>query len=311
MVLKVALILSVLLQFIAAIIVISLYRKTKFNITWMLISLGFILMAFRRLFELIGIIKENFHPESMAISWTAVLISILMFVGSFYIRRIFSLQARIEELRKTNDARVLSAIISTEEKERQKFSEELHDGLGPLLSTIKMGISAIDKGELNGANAQIVERTEAAIDNVIASIKEISNNISPHILRRYGLEKAVKTFINSLITSEDFSVEVSSNLEGKRFNYDLEVVMFRIIGELLTNTLKHASALKSEISMYLTESELELMYQDDGVGFEYEEAQLKGMGLFNIQSRVKSLGGTIEIYSQPNEGFYLKAIIPV
>ncbi|MBI9037503.1 MAG: sensor histidine kinase [Bacteroidales bacterium] len=307
MFIQLALILSVLLQFGAFFITISLIPKTKFNVSWITISIGFFLMALRRLGELIDIINNSQSGlQSNINSWIAVLISLLMFIASFYIRQIFNLQGRINKLRKENEAKVLSAIIKTEEKERQKFAKELHDGLGPILSSIKMAISAINKSIVGKTNEQIIENTENSVDNAIIAIKEISNNLSPHILIRFGLEKAIKTFTDTIITSENLEIIINSNLNGKRFDFNIEVILYRIIGELITNTLRHASASKVEISLYNYAGKIELFYSDNGIGFETKKIKTNGMGLSNINSRVKSLDGEMEINSMNNQGVFIK-----
>ena len=312
MFIQVALIISVLLQFGAFFITISLIQKTKFNISWIMISIGFFLMAFRRLIELIDIINlAEKSTQTLINSWIAVLISLLMFIASIYIRQIFNLQGRINKLRKENEAKVLSAIIKTEEKERQKFAKELHDGLGPILSSIKMAISAINKSVIGKTNEQIINKTENTVDNAIITIKEISNNLSPHILEHFGLEKAIKTFTDTIITKENLKIIISTNLNGKRYDYNIEVVLYRIIGELITNTLKYASASKAEISLFNYEKKIELFYSDNGIGFDIKNHNIKGMGLSNINSRVKSLDGEIEMHSKHKQGFFLKITLPI
>ncbi len=312
MLIQIALIISVLLQFGAFFITISLIQRTKFNVSWIMISIGFFLMALRRLFELIDIINNAQSSIQTHInSWVAVLISLLMFIASIYIRQIFNLQGKINKLRKENEAKVLSAIIKTEEKERKKFANELHDGLGPILSSIKMAISAINKSIMGKTNKQIINKTENAVDNAIITIKEISNNLSPHILERFGLEKAIKTFTDIIITKEDLEIIYFSNLNGKRYDYNIEVILYRIIGELINNTLKHASASKVEISLFYFEKKLELFYSDNGIGFDMKNIKSKGMGLPNINSRVKSLDGELEMHSKHKQGTFLKITLPL
>lgn len=166
-----------------------------------MISIGFLLMAIRRLIELISLFDST-QTINKPNLWLAIATSFVMFIASFYIRKLFNLQARVSQFRKENEAKVLSAIINTEEKERKKFAKELHDGLGPILSTIKMSISAIDKTSMIALNEQIIEKTEITVDSAISAIKEISNNLSPHILENYGLEKAIKTIIDSVILTK-------------------------------------------------------------------------------------------------------------
>ena len=310
--LKIALILSVVLQFATAIIALTLIKRTKTNIAWWLISAGFLLMAIRRLFELFQIfnIEHNFENR-LLFSWIGIGISILMLVSLSFIKRIFNIQKRFEELKRKNEARVFSAIIRTEENQRQQFSKELHDGLGPLLSSIKMAISAIIKNHDVKTNTRILANTENLIDESISTVKEISNNLSPHVLNNFGLQKSVKSFINKLQIHDLPRITLNSNIGTTRFPYTIETVIYRVICELITNTLKHASAQNIYLDMLIDASTLNIKYLDDGKGFEFTEGENEqhGLGLTNIQSRIKSVNGSCQIYSIPGEGFNINIVI--
>ena len=312
MLLQIALIVSVLLQFGAFFITISLIPRTRFNSSWIMVSIGFLLMALRRFIELFDIFTDTQNtPVTFISNWMAVVISLLMFFGAFYIRRIFQLQDKIDKERKENEAKVLRAVIKTEEQERLRFAKELHDGLGPILSTIKMTNSALNKDIENPNNQQIARQTDHAINEAIITIKELSNKLSPHILERYGLEKAIKTFIEGIHHANRYQIQLNIQLNEKRFDFNVELILYRIIGELINNTIKHASASKIDIFLLYHHQKLELMYKDNGVGFSIKTESIKGMGLENIRSRVKSLHGTIEMNHKKNQGFYLKVEIPI
>ncbi len=301
--LKIALILSVVLQFAAAAIALSLLKRTRTNIAWWLISLGFLLMAIRRVFEVMEVYNpENDISSGLLNSWTAVLISVFMLLSLIFIKRIFNIQKQIDDLRRQNESRVLSAILKTEEKERQHFAKELHDGLGPLLSSVKMTISA--SSYMKGDNKQALANAEKLIDESIATLKDISNKLSPHILINFGLQKAVKSFINRLQIIGDPIIRLNSNLGEQRFAYNLEVVLYRVICELLSNTLRHAGAHNVYIDLIADEESITLKYIDDGIGFDVakEEKKLSGLGYSNMKSRIKSLNGTFQVFSAPGEG---------
>ncbi len=301
--LKIALILSVVLQFAAAAIALSLLKRTRTNIAWWLISLGFLLMAIRRVFEVMEVYNpENDISSGLLNSWTAVVISVFMLLSLIFIKRIFNIQKQIDNLRKQNESRVLSAILKTEEKERQHFAKELHDGLGPLLSSVKMTISA--SNYMKGDNKQALANAEKLIDESISTLKDISNKLSPHILINFGLQKAVKSFINRLQIIGDPIIRLNSNLGEKRFAYNLEVVLYRVICELLSNTLRHAGAHNVYIDLIADDKSITLKYIDDGIGFDVakEEKKLSGLGYSNMKSRIKSLNGTFQVFSAPGEG---------
>jgi len=310
--LKIALILSVVLQFATAIIALTLIKRTKTNIAWWLISAGFLLMAFRRLFELFQVLDTgNNIFNGLLNSWIGILVSIVMLVSLSFIRRIFNIQKRFQELKRKNEARVFSAIIRTEENQRQQFSKELHDGLGPLLSSVKMAISAITKNQDIKQNTRILANTENLIDESISTVKEISYHLSPHVLNNFGLLKAVKSFINKLQIHDLPKIVVNSNITDKRFFYNIETVVYRVICELITNTIMHANAQNIYLDIIIDASTLNIKYLDDGKGFEFTDDanEQYGLGLINIQSRIKSVNGSCQIYSKPGEGFNISIVI--
>lgn len=312
MTLKIALILSFVLQFAAAIIAFSLTKRTRTNIAWWLISFGFLLMAIRRIFEFFQLSDPGSRLfTGMLSTWTGVLISVLMLGSLIFIKRIFNIQKRMDDLRKANESRVLSAIMRTEENERLNFAKELHDGLGPLLSSVKMAVSSAHTGNNNPQNKEVMIHAEKLIDESITSLKEISNKLSPHVLNNFGLKKAVKSFITHMAPVDNLNINFDSNLGEKRYPYNTEVVLYRVICELINNSLKHAEARNIYITLMDEADGIRLDYLDDGIGFDSKILDIgeKGMGFANIRSRIKSLKGTIEIYSVPNEGVRVNVII--
>jgi len=304
--LKIALILSVLLQFATAVIALTLIKRTRSNFAWWLISAGLVLMAVRRLYELFEVVAPDItFIDGLFSSWIGVIISVFMLVSLSFIKRIFNIQKRFDDLKKKNEARVFSAILRTEEEQKQKFSKELHDGLGPLLSSVKMAVSSIAKNEIAKNERRILENAEHLIDESVKTVKEISNNLSPQILNSFGLHKALKSFINKLQTDDGPIITLNSDISDKRYSYTVETVLYRVVCELITNTLKHADAGRIYIDLFTENDQLKLKYMDDGNGFEYNEDNNEnfGFGLMNIQSRIKSVQGNCEIITEPGEGF--------
>lgn len=311
----IALITAILLQFFAAITAISLIKRTKYNISWMLLSVALLLMAVRRVFELIPFFIITDEPPVVTISnWLGICISIIIAIGIIFIKKIFKYLERIENFRLKSESRILSTIIKTEEKERRRFAKDLHDGLGPLLSSVKMSVSALSQSGQNDVNKKILNNMELVVNEALGSIKEISNNLSPHILDNFGLLNAVKSFAEKVSVSKTIDIDVNSNLNNTRFDYNVEVILYRVICELVSNTIKHASAKTINIDLYLKEKLLTLYYYDNGIGFNVDEVinnEIKGMGLSNILSRIKSINGTFEIESEKNEGVHINIKVNV
>jgi signal transduction histidine kinase len=152
-----------------------------------------------------------------------------------------------------------------------------------------------------------------AVNEALVSIKEISNNLSPHILSDFGLEKAIDSFTNKLQISQSIHISFHAENLEQRLNEQVEVVIYRVVTELIHNTIKHAKAQNIEINLSRTQDLLTLIYIDDGIGFDTRKIQAgksNGMGLYNILSRVRSLNGTHKIKSnRPNGG--MMAIVEV
>lgn len=315
MLLKIALLLSMLIQLGAAITAVSLIRCTHFNISWILISAGFVLMALRRLSEFSALFWETPLVANVEISsWTGVMISLLMLAGVIFIRQIFNLQDRIEQLRKENESRLLKAVIQGEEQARRAIARDLHDGLGPVLSSIKMTVSAIDPGKMDGANQKMVELTCKATDEAIVALKEIANHLSPHLLKNYGLTRALEAISSQMLANTNIDFKLSSNIKSLRFRYDLEIGLFRVFSELLNNSLKHAKPCKISMDISKSGEVLKMNYSDDGVGFDTTvtpTAKGESMGFENIRSRVKSMNGFYFLESEPGNGMRINIQIPL
>lgn len=314
MLIFIALSLSVALQLGASILAISLIKRTRYNISWILLSLAFSLMAIQRIYELIYIAQlsdEHLSEVSMLSNWISVVVSFFIFAGTIYVKKIFNYIRKMENLAKENENRVFSAIVQTEENERQMFAKEIHDGLGPILSSIKMAFSAINKDIANETNKQILLKTNFAIDEAIITIKEISNKLSPHILSNFGLERAVKSFLDTIMIKQNTVVSFDSDLKNTRYDFNIETVLYRVICELITNTLRHAQAQNIFIVLRHDEKNVMLNYTDDGIGFDIDNLPHKGMGLSNMESRIKSINGTFVIESSHKNGTHVSINISI
>ena len=219
---------------------------------------------------------------------------------------------KVERSRNESEKRVLNAIIHTEEKERRRLAKDLHDGLGPLLSTVKMAVSSLVQMEQDAKSKEIIINTDLVITEAIRSLKEISNNLSPHVLDNFGLASAIKSFSGKVNMAQGVHISFNSNMFDDRLNYNTEVVVYRVVCELINNTIKHAHAMNIEMQLTRHNRIVTLVYTDDGKGFDVTEVlcgQSEGMGYANIMTRIKSIKGIINVESETDKG--IKAIIIV
>jgi len=212
--------------------------------------------------------------------------------------------------RKEIQKKILNAIIQTEEKEKSNFSKELHDGLGPLLSTIKLYLQWSERPNNKVPREEITHKAQEILEEAIATVKEVSNKLSPHLLTYYGLSAAIKSFTDKLNETSSINIIFESNSD-KRLKIEIEATLYRAVIECINNTLKHANA--KNINIKITDSDVQfvIQYSDDGIGFNLEEtiSQHKGLGLFNLQNRIYTVGGKIALTSKINEGVQYQFII--
>ena len=298
MILKILFVITIILQFFAVGVAIKLTRVTKYNFSWMLLTIGFILMAVMRLVEFLPYVSDIKPQDYREIFvWGGVITSLAFAIGVFMIQKIFKYMKKVEDSRRLTEKMFLNTIIQTEEKERKRFAKDLHDGLGPLLSSVKMSVSSMAQMKHDEASREIVENTEMVINEAIKSLKEISDNLSPHILNNFGLVRALNNFSNKINVTKTIRINLISDLKDERFDPNVEVVLYRVICELINNTIKHAQAKKIDINLAKEEDYLAIIYKDDGKGFDVskviEQPATNGMGFSNIYSRINSLKGEI------------------
>jgi signal transduction histidine kinase len=306
MVRLIALIISIVLQIIAASIAFGFMKLTKYRLSWILLSLSFVFMAVRKIIQLI----EYFHGTpsqtwQMIDEWIGVLISFFIIFGVILIREIFYSLKRAEIDRTRTEKRVLNAIINTEENERRRFAKDLHDGLGPLLSTVKMSLSSLGERIKDQSGTEILNNTNYLVNESLNTIKDISNNLSPHVLSNFGLASAIGAFTTKINQTKAIEVEFKSNMENQRLENDKEVVIYRAVCELINNAIRHSGASRIEIELNKHEKFVTLQFSDNGRGFEISSLSRednKGMGLSNIETRIKTVEGVFVLESTPGKG---------
>lgn len=300
-----------MLQTLATIAAIRLVRLTKYNSIWILLIIGMAAMSVTRY----GQYVQTFVDDSTAKApnelyiWLDAVASLCIAVGVLYAHKLFTYIGHLDHQRKLTNKRILTAVLRTEEKFRSRYSRELHDGMGPLLSSAKMSMSVLAKRAEDEENRELIASTSAVIDEAIRSLREISNNLSPQVLNDFGLVRGITNFINKNPQLRTIEMRFDTNLRKERFGHDIEVILYRVICELINNSLKHSGCTKIELDLQLVYDRIYLTYSDNGRGFNTQAVADYGMGMSNLTSRIHSLGGTIEITSQPNKGMAASIVV--
>lgn len=215
--------------------------------------------------------------------------------------------------RKETERKVLSAVIQTEEKERERFSKDMHDGIGPLLSTVKLYVNELGSTEIGTIEKkEFVIQVNKMLDDAVASIREISNNLMPRVIHEYGLVKALEAFCQKVNQTGKIHVDFNTTGIESTLNKNIQLILFRVISELLTNTIKHSMAKNAYVQLQKSDDNISLVFTDDGIGFNSKqvmENKSTGIGLKSIVSRIKSINGSCEIVSSEGSGF--KIIIEI
>lgn len=307
-ILEVVLVVALVAQAVATVFALRLVRKTKYNVTWILLIIGYLIISgvmFLHLRMFNG--KVDVSPRTVV--GICALSTICISVGVMFAHRMLKYIDRLNRQRALLNKRLLTAVLRAEEKSKSRFAKELHDGMGPLLSSAKMSLTALDVAQNEKQRAEIIANTTYVIDEAIRSLREISNNMQPQVLNDFGLARGVQNFINKSVAIHDVKMRFTTNLCNERFDSDVEIVMYRVICELINNSLKHAKCRSIGLSLMLNNEELSLEYTDDGQGFNPQTMMDCGMGLSNISSRVNSLSGVLEITSA--EGHGMRASVKV
>jgi PAS domain S-box-containing protein len=198
---------------------------------------------------------------------------------------------------------IFQAIVRTEENERAFFSKELHDGLGPLLSTIKLYLQWSERPNSKKTQKEAILKAGEILEEALTTVKEISNKLSPHLLTYYGINSAIQCFIDKQLETSSLKINFQSN-NRRRFDKEIEVAIYRTIIECINNTIKHARAKNITIKIIDSDKQLQIKYKDDGIGFDFAEIMSlkKGLGLYNIQTRIQSIDGKVKLQSKPGDG---------
>ena len=200
------------------------------------------------------------------------------------------------------------ATIRTEERERSRFAKELHDGIGPILSTINLYVQWLEETDNEEHIKVIKEKINESIVEATKSLKEVSQNLSPHVLKNYGLIEALNVFTERIHKAAKLNIHLKHNLK-QRLAPDMEIMFYRVITELINNTVKHAHATTIQIEFNIKEEVIVFHYADNGKGFDLSKLKSSqaNMGLNNIKNRVKSLGGKVEFESD-HHGFRVQIV---
>jgi signal transduction histidine kinase len=222
----------------------------------------------------------------------------LLFIAFLNRKRIGKLKA--VELEKNMQIGTLNALINGQELERQRISQELHDGIGTMLSRIKV---------LMGKGTPIQNLTQM-IDDTCSEVRSISGNLQPHTLANFGLIGALEDFASKHSISTP-AIIFQHFGEPTDLGINKNLMIYRIIQELVTNSLKHANAKEILMEIIFTKENMTLTVEDDGIGFDEKTLKTDSNGWNNIRSRVNFLQGQLNLNADVNTGTSVTIDLPI
>ncbi len=222
--------------------------------------------------------------------------------------------SRIRELMQEQELKSIDAMLKGQDEERQRIAQDLHDRLGSILSTVKLHFSTMEEEirKLQDKQHQSYKLATKMLDEAVDEVRKISHDLHSGSISKFGLKTAVNQLIQAIESSNAIHIQFFDNqIDGQDYA-GFEVELYRIIQELLSNTLKHAGA--TEVNMQLTRSEgfITFSYEDNGKGMDPEILKKsEGLGMVSIQNRVRKINGRSTLDSMPGHGFTFIIEIPL
>jgi two-component system, NarL family, sensor kinase len=228
--------------------------------------------------------------------------AIIIFVV-FYQKRMIKEQLKRQALEYEFQQKMLQAELESQETERRRLAADLHDSIGGMLSTIRVGMSTVAK---QLTNPQSMDQTKQMLDDTITSVRRISRDLMPSTLEKFGLSHALAELCERFQNTSQIAIEYHEQGDLGLLEKNRQLMIFRIVQELLNNAIKHAQATRISVDVKLQQT-LIIAVEDDGVGFDAEaiknDAQGgRGLGLFNIENRARLLGGKVEYLKPAKNG---------
>ena len=248
--------------------------------------------------------KRIFLVSAISLASLIIIISVL-FLQQKRLSQKKSLlqQSQIASLLSTQELKSINAMVEGQEDERKRIAEDLHDRVGSILSTVKLYFNSLNTkiDTFQGENNQQFEKANTLLDEAVDEIRRISHNLISSILMKFGLGPALKDLCETVEGAQQIKVDLQMHGIDQRLNNQLEISLYRIIQELISNILKHAKATEITISITHQNGNLNILVEDNGKGFDTSVIP-NGIGLKNIKSRILKLNGQINIDSVTDRG---------
>ena len=259
--------------------------------------------------EILSQKSKIFKKNVMVFSLLGLILMGLIYYKSYQNKQKIQLQ---KEILHQQDL-ATKAVMNAEDNERKRMATHLHDGIGQLLTAANMNMSVLDDYKEDEHNfANVLHKTQDILMEAMADVRTLSHQIMPNMLIKNSLSDALRDLISKTNSPK---LQIDLKMEGLKndLNQNIQVVMYRVIQECINNTIKHAKANRVEISLIQSNTMIEAIFKDDGVGFNPLKISSKndGLGLDNIKSRIDMLNVDLKIKSAEGQGTSIVMKIPI
>lgn len=220
-------------------------------------------------------------------------------------RALLQRELRNQQLAIAHREELIRASFAVQEEERQRIAADLHDEVGSKLSVLNLNLHRLAK--VAGVDTSVVDDMRTLVTNTLATTRRISHDLMPPTLQQFGLSVALQELCDAIM-----GIEVQLDIEhdhSEERDSTTELQLYRVVQELIQNTLKHAEAERIHILLNRNPGELRLIYTDDGRGFDTsDERNLGGLGMKNLQNRLQAIQARYQFVSSPGEGMTLRVV---
>lgn len=259
-------------------------------------------------------LRKKTNQRNMYLAGGSALVVIVLLLFVFYRHKArkdkIIAEQKIRQLEEEKKLLAARSIVEGQEEERKRIAKELHDGLGVLLSTAKMHFTTIS--DKSPENKDLIQKATKLLEQASGDVRKISHNMMPGILTKFGLNEALEDLFEQLDESPGLTAKIQISGDRERLPENTEIMLYRIVQEMVNNTLKHAKATNISLTINYLSEQLNIQYSDNGKGFIVnEKLQSKSIGLTSIQSRIDFLSGNLSIESSPGKGTVYIIQIPL
>lgn len=230
-----------------------------------------------------------------------------------YRKNLLQQQYQMKEAEVHHQKTLLHAVITTQEQERKRIGMDLHDEVGSVLASLRLMVESFTDNDVHALPiAEFNVKCKSVIDKVITNVREISHDLSPALKGVYGFHDAIQDFCDGINSSGKIHIEVNFtyNIAKVKLNESVSLAFYRVISELINNTLKHANATRVDIIFSLKNGLYAIDYKDNGTGFvKTQKSSSSGMGMQNIESRLSMVNAKFKINTK--EEFHMHITLPL